>query len=455
MLSSRVQPRLPVPRLRAQGQLLEIGTSELALGVQEANALLQTAGVEIADSDVDELIDRTEGWAAGLYLAAIAASVGSPAPGTAFALSGDNRIVGDYLRDEVLDRLSPDDAVVPEQASILGVVSGPLCDAALDTSGSAARLEAFENRNLLVVPLDERREWYRFHRLFGELLRSELHRHEPELEAQVHGRGRRRGIRRTDGPRRRSNTPERRTTKICSRPSPSDLIQPMWASGRVETVRRWLEWLADDGVVDRYPELAVHGALLYALLGHPAHAETWANAAQRSEVSGTGADGSSIESILAYLRAFLCRDGIAAMRGDSLLAYEGLGPTSPYRRACCSLRDSPTSSRATRARRACADPLGGCGDGDRVDPLGRHGLRPVGSDRSKARRLESGDRTQRACTGLIADGTFDEYWSSAPVFAFGAWIAIQSGRIDTARTLLVRAERLRPLMTYARCPSCP
>jgi len=345
-LASRVQPRLPVRRLRAQRQLQEIGTADLALSVQEARALLVAAGLELADREIHALVDRTEGWAAGLYLAAIATKVGSADPGTAVALSGDNRFVGDYLRDEVLDRLSPEDASFLKQASMLDILSGPLCDAALDTSGSAARLESFENRNLLVVPLDERREWYRFHRLFGELLRSELHRHEPELEARLHSRAA--AWHQANGrPEQALEHARAANDKDLFALLLSELIQPVWASGRVETLRRWLEWLGEDDAVDRYPELAVHGALMYALLGQPAHAETWANAAERSEVSGEAADGSSIESLLAYLRAFRCRNGVDAMRSDSILAYEGLAPTSPYRRACCSRRDSPTSSRAT------------------------------------------------------------------------------------------------------------
>ena len=449
VLSSRVQPRLPVPRLRAQGRLLEIGIKDLALSAQEARALLLAAGVENADHDVDGLIDRTEGWPAGLYLAAIAANVGNPDPGTAFELSGDNRFVGDYLRDEVLDRLSPEDASFLKQASILDIVSGPLCDATLDTTGSAARLEAFENRNLLVVPLDDRREWYRFHRLFGELLRSELHRHEPELEAQLHARA--------AAWHQANGRPEQALEHARAANDNdlfalllSDLIQPVWASGRVETVQRWLEWLAQDDVADRHPELAVHGALMYALLGHPAHMETWASAAERSDTSGATADGSSIASILGYLRAFLCRDGIAAMRSDSILAYDGLAPTSPYRAGML----------FTEAQSYLVE-----GDTERAEPVllrSADAAMAIGSiplaamvyavlGQIAATRDDWAEATKRVerALGLLADGTFDDYWSSAPVFAVGAWIAIQSGRIDTARTLLIRGARLRPLMTYA------
>ena len=107
-------------------------------------------------------------------------------------------------------------------------------------------------------------------------------------------------------------------------------MQPAWASGRAATVLGWLEWLADEELLDRYPTLTVHGALHYALLGLPAEAEVWADAAERS-AAAIDPTTAAPRQMLAYMRAFLCRDGVEAMRADSIASYDGLSPTSPYR----------------------------------------------------------------------------------------------------------------------------
>ncbi len=449
VLSSRVQPRLPTARLRVQGQLLEIGTRHLALTAAEAKGMLVAAGADPANHDIDMLIDRTEGWPAGLYLAAVATTNGNPESDPKSLLRGDNRHVSDYLHAEVLDRLSPEDASFLKRASILEGMCGPLCDATLDVTGSAARLEALEARSVLVVPLDDRREWYRCHRLFGEMLRSELHRHEPDLEVQLHARA--------AAWYQESGRPEHalrhaQIAKDYDRVAQLvwDLQNPLWSSGRAETVRRWYEWMADEDMLGRYPALTAHGAIWFALLGYPAEAERWSNAAEQSDVSADAPDGSTMESVLAYLRAFLCRDGVAAMRADSIIAYEGFPATSIYRASMVftegfsyliegdSERAEPLLARAADAAIAIgAFPFAAI-------VFSVWGQLAASRDDWTA-ATELGDRA----LDLVGDGSFDEYWSSAPVFAFSARVAIQSRRTDAAQTLLARAARLRPLLTYA------
>ncbi len=449
ILSSRVQPRLSTPRLRVQGELQEIGVRELALSADEATALLLAAGVDLGEDDVSTLVERTEGWPAGLYLASVAMTVGSPDPATEFELRGDNRLVGDYLRDEVLGRLSPHDASFLRRASILESMSGGVCDATLDVTGSAALLESFEDRNLLVVPLDERREWYRLHRLLGELLRSELHRHEPELEAQLHARAAA-WYQANGRPEQALHHAQEAKNHDRVARLIGDLMQPVWASGQAATVQRWLEWLDDEDVLDRYPALTAHGALWYALLGYPADAETWANAAERSDVAMEAADGSSTESTLAYMRACLCRDGVAAMRADSIVAHQTLAPTSPYRTSMVFteglshlIAGDPEHAETLLIR--SADGAMAIG----AVPLAAMVFAVLGQLAAARDDWTGATEYGERASSLIEDGTFDEYWSSAPVFAFGARVAIRSGRLDVARIQLARAAHLRPLLTYA------
>ena len=108
------------------------------------------------------------------------------------------------------------------------------------------------------------------------------------------------------------------------------LANPVWASGRSDTVLRWMEWFEANHLIERYPAIAVHGALMFALTGRPADMERWAAAAEATTSTGTLSDGSTVEGTLAYLRALLCRDGLAAMRRDAGVAQAGLGAASPY-----------------------------------------------------------------------------------------------------------------------------
>src|SRR5215218_4988266 len=188
-LSGRTDPPLPLARMRARGEMAEIRVADLQFTDEEAMALLNASmGLQLTAEDVERLAERTEGWAAGLYLAGL--SLRDRQDSTAFiaAFHGDNRHVADYLAAEVLERQSEEIRTFLLRTSILERLSGPLCDAVLEAEGSAELLEELERSNLFLVPLDDRREWYRYHQLFGELLRLKLASREPALLATLHRR---------------------------------------------------------------------------------------------------------------------------------------------------------------------------------------------------------------------------------------------------------------------------
>ena len=230
-----------------------------------------------------------------------------------------------------------------------------------------------------------------------------------------------------------------------------DLVQPVWASGRADTVTQWLRWLADEDLLGVYPALTVHGSLMHALLGRPVEAEAWSEAAERSLVLTDLPDGSSMESLLAYLRAFLCRDGLAAMRSDAISGYRGSqsdeslpGEHAFHRRVC---RICSTAPRRTLTW--CS--LGPSRPHRQQAPFrwGRW-CRPSGQAiAAEAADWPEATELAKHALSLISGGSFDEYWTSALVFAWGARIAIHSGRIDLAEQHLARVARLRPLLTYA------
>jgi LuxR family maltose regulon positive regulatory protein len=247
-LSTRSEPQLPLGRLRVRGELHEVRAEELRFTDDEAAALLNdVGGLGLADDDIARLQDRTEGWAAGLRLAALSLS-GRDDP-TAFISSfvGDDRPIVDYLGFEVLDGQSEDVRAFLLRSSILERLYGPLCDAVTGAEGSAARLEQLERANLFLVPLDTGRGWYRYHNLFRGLLRHELARTEPQLLPQLHRSA-------SGWYRENGDVPEAIVHAIAAGDvaEASDLITRHWYEylqhGRIDTVAAWLDALGDEAV---------------------------------------------------------------------------------------------------------------------------------------------------------------------------------------------------------------
>jgi LuxR family transcriptional regulator, maltose regulon positive regulatory protein len=269
---------------------------------------------------VAELLRRTEGWPVALYLAALSIKTRHVGHGGGIGFGGRDRLLVDYLRSVLLSRLSPAEVRFLTRTAALDRLSGPLCDAVLGTTGSAEVLASLERANLLVVPLDDQREWYRYHQLFRELLRGQLARHEPALVPQL--------TRRAAQWCGDHGLPEA-AIDYAMDAGDADLVArgveqvavPVYRSGRLATVRRWFDWFDDRGLVEQYPTVAVVGAWVQALGGHAAAAERWADAAERGSYEGILPDGSaSIDGWRALLRAKLCRHGVKQMQADAELA---------------------------------------------------------------------------------------------------------------------------------------
>ena len=188
-LVGRSEPGLPVERLRLADELLELGAAELALSPGEARTLLEQAGVELDEDGALALHRRTEGWAAGLYLAALALRhEGGDAATASARVAGDDRFITDYLRLEHLSRVSPKQLRFLTRTAVLDRMCGDLCDAVVGRRDSARMLETIEHSNLFLMPLDHRRAWYRYHELFRDVLLAELGRREPVLVPELYRR---------------------------------------------------------------------------------------------------------------------------------------------------------------------------------------------------------------------------------------------------------------------------
>ena len=175
VVASRVDPPLPLARLRARAELVEVRADHLRFSTGEvATYLGSSAGLSLSDAELAALEDRTEGWIAALQLAALSLQDHADTAGFIAAFAGDDRYIVDYLVEEVLRR-QPDDIVTfLLQTSILGRMSGDLCDAVTGVGGGRATLEELDRRNLFVVPLDDHRQWYRYHHLFADVLHARL-----------------------------------------------------------------------------------------------------------------------------------------------------------------------------------------------------------------------------------------------------------------------------------------
>jgi LuxR family transcriptional regulator, maltose regulon positive regulatory protein len=189
VVSTREDPALPLARLRARGELVEVRAADLRFTPDEVAAYLNdVAGLDLAAGDIAALEGRTEGWIAALQLAALSMQGRDDVAGFIAGFAGDDRYIVDYLVDEVLGRQPADVRGFLLQTSILDRLSGPLCDAVTERHGGKAMLESLDRANLFVVPLDDRRRWYRYHHLFADVLHTHLLDEHPDRVAALHRR---------------------------------------------------------------------------------------------------------------------------------------------------------------------------------------------------------------------------------------------------------------------------
>lgn len=330
VLSGRAENGVPLARIRADRRLVEIGIAELALSDAEARSLLGSAGVDVSETDARALNGRAEGWMAGLHLAALFMHESGDTDAIG-SFTGRDRFVADYLRSEHLSRLGRADLDFLTRTAVLDRMCGPLCDEVLERTNSARKLQALEEANVFVVALDHHREWYRYHRLFRDMLRAEIERKDPEVVMTLR--------RRAASWCERNGQPEVAIEYATAGGDIDDLARlvgthalPFFRSGRVATVERWFGQFDDPELLKNYPAVAAFGTWVHALRGRGEDAERFAYALEHSDYDGPMPDGSeSIQSWAAVVRAMLCRHGVAKMRVDAELALAELSPSSFWR----------------------------------------------------------------------------------------------------------------------------
>jgi LuxR family maltose regulon positive regulatory protein len=366
------------------------------------------------------------------------------------SFGGDDRFVADYLRSEHLSRLKRPQIEFLTRTSILDRMCASLCDAVLDRTDSARRLQALEQANLFIVPLDHHREWYRYRRLFRDALRAELDRLKPEASEVLH--------RRAAAWYEQNGQPEAAIEHMAAADDIDEVAHLVgmfalayYRSGRVVTVERWLKQLDDPELLRRHPEVATFGAFLNGLRGRPDDAERYWFALEHSERDGPMSDGSSSPRVWAALvRAFLCRHGIAEMEANARLALRDLPAASVWHPTALALLgisllfgDDP--ERAEQVFEQTAEEAAGSGA---IYPgvIAHSELALLALERGDGEKAEADLAAARA---LLENQPIEEYVLAAIYLAASAKAAFARGQAATARELLVRAMRLRPQLTHA------
>jgi LuxR family transcriptional regulator, maltose regulon positive regulatory protein len=444
-LAGRSLPRMPIAALRVAGPLLEIGPYELALSRREAELLLRGSGVELDENEIAGLLQRTEGWAAGLRLAALAS--GEDADHLS-RLAGDDRYIADYLRSEYLSRLEPRVLRFLRQTSVLERMCAPLCNAVLRSKGSAGDLEEIEGANLFLVQLDHHRGWYRYHHLFRDLLQRELAEQEPDLVTTLH--------RRAAAWYEAHLEPESALFHAHAAGDIDDaarilssIAQQVNDSGRAAVVEGWLDLFDVDERLDRHPAVAVQGSSILALRGRAEEADRWLHAAERG-VASRRKGVAAVRPRIAVMRSALCTEGPAQMQADAEAAVKKLAPDDPWRPAALLVQGAAAallgdSERADAILEDAVDRAATIGSTETHSiALGERSLIAVEHEDVRA-----SDALAEEAQRVVEEGDLAGYPTSALALAASARSRLRHGQWDQARRLLTAATCLTPHLTYA------
>jgi len=314
LLAGRSDPPWPLARLRARGQLSEIRADDLRFTAAEAAIFLNDImGLALSPEEIDTLEERTEGWIAGLQMAALSMRGRDDVGSFIQSLSGSHRFIMDYLMEEVLERQPPAVRTFLLETSILDRLSGALCDSVTGSEHSQAMLADLEQRNLFLVPQDDTRRWYRYHHLFGDLLQSRLLLLETSRVAELHRRA-------SDWYERNdllaeamhhaqvAGDTQRRIRLIAQN------VLTMAYYGELTTLVEWLDALPAD-LGRNEPWFCVSRAWVMVFAGHVDAVETHVQAAERAlEHAGPGVDRAEHDQIDGHIAAI--RAYVVALRGD-------------------------------------------------------------------------------------------------------------------------------------------
>jgi LuxR family maltose regulon positive regulatory protein len=447
VISTRSDPPLPLSRLRARGQLIEIRGGDLRFNVAEAGAFLNdVVGLDLEPDEIARLHERTEGWAAGLQLAGLSLRGRENHRQFIDNFAGDDQHIVEYLGFEVLDNEPSELREFMIRTSVLERLSGPLCAAVTGNPDSDRLLQRLEHENAFVIALDSRRDWYRYHHLFAELLRHELKRTSAGLVVELH--------RRASAWYRDAGAIHEAIEHATAAGDFGDaieLISTHWYEflqrGRQETVASWIDQLPSETVVHD-PDLCLTKAWLGVNTGQLDDVDRWIHAAGHASVQQPQAeDRPPLESGVASLRAihrYMSGNVSAAVAaGRRALELEGGGAASPWRPVGCPVLGlslhwhgehedaSRTLIEAVRIARANGNHLAA------MHASG--GLAAIEYERGDA---ASADGRAAEAIALAEEHDLAEHWASSLSLAVRGQLLAQADDPDAADQVLLRASEL-------------
>ncbi|HYH62080.1 MAG TPA: LuxR C-terminal-related transcriptional regulator [Solirubrobacterales bacterium] len=439
-IASRSTPPWPFGRMRANRLLTELSASELEMSVGEAAQTLAACGLDLNRDAVEMLVERTEGWPVGLYLAGLSLTQKSGVDVAIADFHGDDRLVADYVRDEFFAALDEDTLSFLVGTSILDRLSGEVCDAVLERNDSGEMLRRLARSNLLIVPLDHRDRAYRHHALFKEMLSAELGRLGVSESSGLHTRASEWFREQGDAERAVSHAIDAGDRDLAA-----DLIwtnAPAFVStGRHATVRAWLDEFTVEQLATS-PALCVARATRHLAEGNGGAVERWTGMAL-DRLDGSGAaDEATIAAARIIRAAGAAHDGVVKMREDIQPGIELLPSDSPWRPLCllvdgasrhlCRELDEARETLEDAARQAFSTPS--------VETLCRAQLALVAIDDGDMGEAER--QTDLAMMRVEHFGLGD-HPTQALVFAVSALVRARRGRSEAATFDAKAAVRLQ------------
>ena len=337
VVSTRTEPPFSLPSLRAHGDLVELRGNDLRFTVEEAAALLNgRLHLGVPDEDIAVLVARTEGWPAGVYLAALSLERATDPREFVMRFGGSHRHVMDFLADEVFASYDAPSQELMLRASVLDRFSGPLCDAILEHDGTGAMLAELSRTNLFLIPLDGEANWYRFHHLFGELLKLEFERQTPGGVEEIH--------RRASAWHADNGTVAEAIEHALAAGAfeeAADLLVSSWPlfgnTSRTTTLLNWVKRFPDE-MRRNDVRLLIIAAWVLSLAGLRSEAAVEIDAIERLGKPDFGplVDGfNSVESSVALLRAIFAWGDLGPQLVNARRAAELEGADSPWRCVAC------------------------------------------------------------------------------------------------------------------------
>jgi LuxR family maltose regulon positive regulatory protein len=435
-----------VPRLRVTGDSFEIGASDLAFDVAGAEQIFSVAHVDLTREQAIIVTNRTEGWPAGLYLAAL---IARQSKGAELTVSGDDRYLADYLYRESLMTLSEGTQRFLRRTAVLDQLCGPLCDALLGGVGAYGQLRDLAASNMFLIPLDRHREWYRYHALFREFLLTELERVEPDVVMKLHLQAadwyESNGSSATALEHLLHTTERDRSLRLIT-----ELTLPTYQAGQISTVQRWLSTVGD-AVIEAYPPLVVLAGWIAALSGQTAEAQRWAGIIDAASYDLTPEDGTaSFDSARAMLRSIMCPAGPQQAMADATLAVTEEPSWSPWRdQALCLKAEAHLlvgeveQAVALFAESSAVAATTGNPDAIIVSEAELALLAMDGGQWAEAAEHEG------RSLAVIDEARMHDYATSVLAFAGAARLAVHRGDLAEANRRLTQAMRARPSLTFA------